>query len=68
MASSDYKKYNREIKAYVEMNSKVKNMNYCTSMSIKEGNNDIVPITKGNPFVKGHVVNSSLKKNNWTIK
>ena len=67
MASSDYKKFNREIKAYVEMNSKVKNMNYCTSMSIKEGNNDIVPITKGNPFVKGHVVNSSLKKNNWTI-
>lgn len=67
MASSDYKKFNREIKAYVEMNSKIKNMNYCTSMSIKEGNNDIVPITKGNPFVKGHVVNSSLKKNNWTI-
>lgn len=67
MASSDYKKFNREIKAYVEMNSKVKNMNYCKSMSIKEGDNDIVPITKGNPFVKGHVVNSSLKKNNWTI-
>lgn len=67
MASSDYKKFNREIKGYVELQSKVKDKNICNFVSLLDGDRDILPIPNGNVFNVGNIINASIKKYNWAI-
>ena len=67
MASSNYKKFNREIKGYVELQSKVKDKNICSFVSLLEGDSGILPIPNGNVFNVGNIINASIKKYNWAI-
>ena len=58
MASSDYKKFNREIKGYVELQSKVKQRYICNFVSLLDGDRDILPILNGNVFNVGNIINA----------